>query len=224
MTRLRLLTVAVLLAALIAVPAAAPAQTPGSLVIQVPTEPPGLDLTSNPSSAIAAVVFDNVQEGLIKIDRHGKMVPWLAERWYTSDNKTYTFFLRRNVRFSNGREMKSADVKFALDRAVNPETKHPYRVQYDAIQDVIVKDDYTVTVALKKIDATFLYTLARQGSVIYPREAVDTLKSQPVGTGPFTVSEWVRGDRIVLLKNKDYWVKGLPKLDRVVYRFIPEPN
>ena len=224
MTRLRLLTVAVLLAALIAVPAAAPAQTPGSLVIQVPTEPPGLDLTSNPSSAIAAVVFDNVQEGLIKIDRHGKMVPWLAERWYTSDNKTYTFFLRRNVRFSNGREMKSADVKFALDRAVNPETKHPYRVQYDAIQDVIVKDDYTVTVALKKIDATFLYTLARQGSVIYPREAVDTLKSQPVGTGPFTVSEWVRGDRIVLLKNKDYWVKGLPKLDRVVYRFIPDPN
>ena len=86
MTRLRLLAVAVLLAALIAVPAAGPAQTPGSLVIQVPTEPPGLDLTSNPSSAIAAVVFDNVQEGLIKIDRHGKMVPWLDERWYTSYN------------------------------------------------------------------------------------------------------------------------------------------
>ena len=54
--------------------------------------------------------------------------------------------------------MKAADVKFALDRAVNPETKHPYRVQYEAIQDVIVKDDYTVTVALKKVDATFLYT------------------------------------------------------------------
>ncbi|HZP37404.1 MAG TPA: ABC transporter substrate-binding protein [Methylomirabilota bacterium] len=225
MTRLpRPLALAVLLAALVAAPVAAPAQAPNSLVIQVPTEPPGLDLTSNPSSAIAAVVFDNVQEGLIKIDRHGKMVPWLAERWYTSDNKNYTFFLRRNVRFSNGREMKSSDVKFALDRAVNPETKHPYRVQYDAIKDVIVKDDYTVTVALKKVDATFLYTLARQGSVIYPRESVDTLKSQPIGTGPFTVSEWVRGDRIVLLKNKDYWVKGLPKLDRVVYRFIPDPN
>ena len=50
------------------------------------------------------------------------------------------------------------------------------------------------------------------------------MKSQPIGTGPFTVSEWVRGDRIVLLKNKDYWVKGLPKLDRVVFRFIPDPN
>jgi peptide/nickel transport system substrate-binding protein len=216
------LLVACLLAALAAAPVAA--QTPANLVIQVPTEPPGLDLTSNPSSAIATVVFDNVQEGLIKIDRTGKLVPWLAERWYTTDSKNYTFFLRKGVRFSNGRELKAADVKFALDRAMNPETKHPYRTQYDVIQDVIVKDDYTVTVALKRVDATFLYTTARQGSVIYPREAVDSLKSQPIGTGPFTVAEWVRGDRIVLVKNKDYWVKGLPKLDRVVFRFIPDPN
>ncbi|HET6366743.1 MAG TPA: ABC transporter substrate-binding protein, partial [Pseudomonadales bacterium] len=175
------------------------AQTaPATLVVQVSTEPPGLDLTTNPASAIAGVVFDNVQEGLIKIDRAGKMIPWLAERWYTTDSKNYTFFLRKGVRFHNGREMRAADVKFALDRAVNPETKHPYRTQYEAIQDVIVKDDYTITVSLKKLDATFLYTLARQGSVIYPREAVETLKTQPLGTGPFTVSEWVRGDRIVL--------------------------
>jgi peptide/nickel transport system substrate-binding protein len=203
----------------------AEAQTaPGTLIVQVSTEPPGLDLTTNPASAIAGVVFDNVQEGLIKIDRTGKMVPWLAERWYTTDSKNYTFFLRKNVRFHNGREMKAADVKFALDRAVNPETKHPYRTQYEAIQDVIVKDDYTITVALKRVDATFLYTLARQGSVIYPREAVDTLKTQPLGTGPFMVSEWVRQDRIVLTKNKDYWVKGLPHLDKVVYRFIADSN
>ncbi len=137
------LVLATVIAALCAAMFAAPvtAQGPGTLVIQVATEPPGLDLTSNPSSAIAAVVFDNVQEGLIKIDRTGKMVPWLAERWYTTDSKNYTFFLRKSVRFHNGREMKAADVKFALDRAVNPETKHPYRTQYDAIQDVIVKDD-----------------------------------------------------------------------------------
>jgi peptide/nickel transport system substrate-binding protein len=200
------------------------AQQGGTLVVQVPTEPPGLDLTTNPSSAIAAVVFDNVQEGLVKIDRHGKMIPWLAERWYTTDSKNYTFFLRKGVHFQNGRELAAADVKFALDRAMNPETKHPYRVQYEVIQDVIVKDDHTVTVALKRVDATFLYTMARQGSVIYPREAVDSLKTHPIGTGPFTIGEWVRGDRIVLVKNKDYWQKGLPYLDRVVFRFIPDPN
>ena len=199
-------------------------QQAGVLVVQVATEPPGLDLTTNPSSAIAAVVFDNVQEGLVKVDRHGKMISWLAERWYTTDSKNYTFFLRHGVHFHNGREMKAADVKFVLDRAVNPETKHPYRTQYEAIQDVIVKDDYTISVTLKQPDATFLWTVARQGSVIYPREAVDTLKTQPIGTGPFVVSEWVRGDRIVLTRNKDYWQKGLPHLDKVIYRFIPDPN
>jgi peptide/nickel transport system substrate-binding protein len=67
-------------------------------------------------------------------------------------------------------------------------------------------------------------TLALQGSVIYPREAADTLKTQPMGTGPFTLAEWVRGDRIVLTRNKDYHVKGLPYLDRVTYRFIADPN
>jgi peptide/nickel transport system substrate-binding protein len=213
--------------ALVVTMGAAPAlaqQQGGSLVVQMPAEPPGLDLTASPASAIAAVVFYNVQEDLVKVDSRGKLVPWLAERWYTTDSKNYTFFLRKGVHFHNGREMKAADVKFVLDRAVNPETKHPYRVQYEAIQDVIVKDDYTISVTLKHPDATFLWTVARQGSVIYPREAVDTLKTQPIGTGPFTLSEWVRGDRIVLTRNKDYWRKGLPHLDKVTYRFIPDPN
>jgi len=196
----------------------------GNLVVQVSTEPPGLDLTASPASAIAGVIFYNVQEALIKVDRHGKLAPWLAERWYTTDSKNYTFFLRKGVRFHNGREMKAADVKYVLDRAVNPETTHPYRVQYEAIKDVIVKDDYTISVTLKQPDAMFLWTVARQGSVIYPKEAVETMKSQPIGTGPFVFSDWVRGDRIVLTRNKDYWVKDLPHLDRVTYRFIPDAN
>src|SRR5262249_29230350 len=66
----------------------------GNLVVQVPAEPPGLDLTASPASAIAGVVFYNVQEALVKVDKHGKLVPWLAERWYTTDSKNYTFFLR----------------------------------------------------------------------------------------------------------------------------------
>src|SRR6266446_1490967 len=215
------LLLAVLAAWVVALPAAAPAQ---NLVVQVATEPPGLDLTATPASATAAVVFYNVQEALVKVDRHGKLVPWLADKWHTSDNKNYTFFLKKGVRFQNGREMKAADVKFVFDRAMNPETKHPAVKQYEVIADIIVKDDYTLTFALKTTNANFLLTMARQGSVIYPREAVDTLKSEPIGTGPYKVAEWVRGDRIVLAKNTDYHVKGLPKLDRVTYRFIPDPN
>src|SRR5437764_11064739 len=216
----RLLLVALALAPL-ASPAAAPAE---SLTVQVSTEPPGLDLTATPASATAAVVFYNVQECLVKIDRHGKIVPWLAERWRVTDQKNYTFFLKKGVRFHNGRELRAADVKFVIERAMNPETKHPYPQYYANIGDIIVKDDYTITFSLKAPAANFLLNLARQGSVIYPREAVDTLKSAPVGTGPFTLADWVRGDKIVLKRNPEYHVKGLPRLDQVTFRFIADPN
>jgi peptide/nickel transport system substrate-binding protein len=209
---------------LLLVTAAAPAAAQGTLAVQIPAEPPGLDLTASPASAIAAVVHYNVQECLVKVDKNGKLVPWLADRWYTTDSKNYTFFLKKGVHFHNGREMKAADVKFVLERAANPETKHPFQKRYEIIREIIVKDDYTVSIALKEVNANFLLEMARQGSVIYPREAVDTLKSAPMGTGPFTVADWVRGDRIVLAKNKDYYVKGLPHLDKVTFRFIPDPN
>ena len=203
---------------------AAAAQAPARLIVQSTAEPPGLDMTATPATATSGIVFYNVQESLVKVDRHGKLVPSLAERWHTADNKNYTFFLKKGVRFHNGREMKAADVKFCFDRALNPETKHPYAKDYEAVGDIIVKDDYTVTFALKTINANFLQNIARAGAAIYPREAVDTLKSHPIGTGPFRFEEWVRGDRVVLVKNGEYHVKGLPKLDRVTFRFVTDPN
>ena len=202
----------------------APAQAPRTLVVQASTEPPGLDLTASPASAIAAVVHYNVQEGLVKVDRTGALVPWLAERWETPDDRTFTFHLKKGVRFHNGRAFTAADVQFVVERAMNPETRHPHPGHFASIASVTVKDDHTVTFTLKAPNANFLLNLARQGSVMYPRESVDTLKSAPVGTGPFTVAEWVRGDRIVLARFPDYHVKGRPRLDRVTYRFIPDPN
>jgi peptide/nickel transport system substrate-binding protein len=218
-----LLTLLVLLAVVAPGPVT-PAAAQGNLAVQVPAEPPGLDLTASPASAIAAIVHYNVQECLVKVDKNGKLVPWLADRWYTTDSKNYTFFLKKGVRFHNGRELRAADVKFVLERAANPETKHPFQKRYEIIREIIVKDDYTVSIALKEVNANFLLEMARQGSVIYPREAVETLKSAPMGTGPFMVADWVRGDRVILAKNKDYHVKGLPHLDKVTFRFIPDPN
>ena len=133
-------------------------------------EPPGLDLTATPASATATVVFYNIQEALVKVDAQGHLVPWLAERWHTTDNLNYTFFLKKGVRFHNGRGLTGEDVKFALDRARNPETKHPHARQYEDIATIHVGDPHTVTIALKRVNAMFIYNLARQGSVIYPRE------------------------------------------------------
>ncbi|MGH7318497.1 MAG: ABC transporter substrate-binding protein [Candidatus Rokuibacteriota bacterium] len=216
-----LLAVTLLLAA---APTVSPSQPTGALVVQTTAEPPGLDLTATPASATATVVFYNIQEALIKLDQHGKLVPWLAERWHTSDNLNYTFFLKKGVRFHNGRPFTADDVKYVLERAKNPETKHPQQRDYDDIGNIHVKDDHTLTVTLKKLNAMFVYNLARQGSVIYAREAVEQMKSQPLGTGPFMLSRWDRGDRIVLKRNPEYHVKGLPRLDQVTFRFIPDPN
>ena len=223
MARMLVVTLSAVLA-LTGLAAEAPAQAPARLVVQSQTEPPGLDMTATPATATSGIVFYNVQESLVKVDRHGKLVPSLAERWHTADNKNYTFFLKKGVRFHNGRELKAADVKYCFDRALNPETKHPYAKDYEAIGDIIVKDDYTITFALKTVNANFLQNVARAGAAIYPRETVDTMKSHPVGTGPFRFEEWVRGDRVVLVKNGDYHVKGLPKLDRVTFRFVTDPN
>ena len=204
-------------------PPLAGAQGP-QLAVQMTAEPPGLDLTATPASATANVVFYNVQEALVKVDAQGRLVPWLAERWHTTDNLNYTFFLKKGVRFHNGRVLTAEDVKFVLDRARNPETKHPHARQYEDITTVHVGDPHTVTIALKRPNAMFIYNLARQGSVIYPREAMDQQKSQPIGTGPFVLERWDRGDRIVLKRNPEYHVKGLPKLERVTFRFIPDSN
>ena len=224
MTRRTILAALVAALAVGPLAGAAHAQGPGRLIVQSQTEPPGLDVTATPATATSGIVFYNVQESLVKVDRHGKLVPSLAERWHTADNRNYTFFLKKGVRFHSGREMKAADVKYVFERALNPETKHPYAKDYEAIGDLIVKDDYTVTFALKSVNANFLQNVARAGASIYPREAVDTMKSHPVGTGPFRFEEWVRGDRVVLVKNGDYHVKGLPKLERVTFRFVTDPN
>jgi hypothetical protein len=123
----------------------AEAQTaPGTLIVQVSTEPPGLDLTTNPASAIAGVVFDNVQEGLIKIDRAGKMVPWLAERWYTTDSKNYTFFLRKEREIpqrardeGGGREVRAGPGGESRDQAPLPHAVrgHPGRDREGRLHD-----------------------------------------------------------------------------------------
>jgi peptide/nickel transport system substrate-binding protein len=203
---------------------AQPSGGPASLVVQLTSEPPGLDLTATPASATAAVVFFNIQEALVKVDQQGKLVPWLAERWHTADNVNYTFFLKKGVRFHNGRPFAAEDAKFVLERARNPENKHPHFKHYEDVAAIHVKDEHTVTVSLKQPNAMFLYNLARQGSVMYPREAVSQLKSEPIGTGPFMLERWDRGDRIVLKKNPAYHVSGIPKLDRVTFRYIPDPN
>ena len=205
---------------------AAATPTPGgTLTIAVPDEPPGLDPTTSPAAAIARIVYNNLLEGLVKVNMQGEVVRALAERYSVStDGTVYTFTLRQGVKFHNGRPLTAEDVKFTLERNLDPKTGHPHRAYYEDIQDIKVVDERTFHIALRKPNAMFIFNLARANSAIIAKEEVERLKSHPIGTGPFQFAEWVRGDRITLTRFKDYYEPGVPSLDKVVFRFIQDPG
>lgn len=171
-----------------------------------------------------------------------ELVPDLAESFEVSaDGLTYTFKLRHGVKFHNGRELKAADVKYSLDRVVQPGTQSPGAGFFDSIQGfadvsggkakelsgVTTPDDYTVVFQLTRPDAPFLHKMALNFSHVVPKEEVEKYGADfgkhPVGTGTFRMTEWTLGQRIVFERNPDYFQKGLPHLDKIVFEVGQEP-
>jgi peptide/nickel transport system substrate-binding protein len=197
----------------------------GTLTIVLSAEPPGLDPTTSPAATIKRVVHYNLLESLVKVDRNGKVVSSLAKSYSISkDGREYTFNLHPGIKFHDGKPCTAQDVKFSLERILDPKTAAPYRMYYEGIESIQVVDAQTVKFKTKKYDSNFLFNLARGDAVIVPRDAVDKLKSAPVGTGPFKLAEWRRGDSVVMVRNPDYYRKGIPYLDKVIFKFIPDPS
>ncbi len=172
-----------------------------------------------------------------------KLVPHLAESYAVSaDGKTYTFTLRRGVKFHNGREVAAADFKYSLERVLNPKTQSPGAGFFSNITGagafsegkatevggIKVLDTYRVAVTLDKPNAAFLHTMALNFSHVVPKEEVEKAGADfghtPVGTGAFKVKEWVLGQRLVLVRNPDYFLRGRPYLDEIVFQVGVEPN
>jgi peptide/nickel transport system substrate-binding protein len=197
----------------------------GSITIAQGVEPPGLDPTTATSAAIPRVVYSNVLEGLVKIDRNGKIAPALVRDFKISkDGKEYTFILKKGVKFHDGKPFDAEDVKFTFERLMDPKTATAHPEYYKDIDSVQVVDSHTVKIKMKNVNSMFLFNLARPDSIIVNKQAVDRLKSAPIGTGPFKFVEWVRGDHITLAKFDDYHRKGIPYIDKVTFNFIGDPS
>ncbi|OZA07874.1 MAG: peptide ABC transporter substrate-binding protein [Rhodobacterales bacterium 17-64-5] len=168
--------------------------------------------------------------------------PGLAESYDVSkDGMTFTFHLRKGVKFTNGREMTADDVKYSLDRVTNPKTQSPGAgffgsiAGYDKMADgsatdlsgVKVVDPLTVAITLNRPDATFLQVMALNFSYIVPKEVVEAegadFGKKPVGTGAFKVTDWTLGQQIVFERNADYWRAGEPYLDKITFQVGQEP-
>jgi len=171
------------------------------------------------------------------------LVPELAERYEISDDGlTYTFHLRQGVKFHNGRDLTAADVKYSLERTVNPKTQSPGAGFFSSIvgfeeessgatttlSGISTPDDATVKITLKAPDATFLHVMALNFASVVPKEAIEKwgpdFGKHPVGTGAFKLKDWALGQHLTFVKNDDYYRKGIPYLDQIDFQIGQDPN
>lgn len=196
----------------------------GTLRVALPEETPGLDPTTDSSAVIDRVLYNNVYQGLVRVNRDGEVTPALAKAWeIIEDGTLYRFYLREGVRFHNGKEFSAADVLFTLNRARGDEVTVANPKYFAPIEEVRSTSSLTVEIKLSRPDSSFLFDIARGDFVILPK-GVDDLSTHPVGTGPFEFVRWKSGDSITLSRFESYYDEKLPYLDQVVFEFIGDPS
>ena len=175
-------------------------------------------------------ISNHIFNGLVRYEyeKSGGIVPDLAEKWELSaDGKTYTFHLRKGVKWHRGHgELTADDVKFSYDRVLDPQTASRYKGEFKLVEAIEVVDPLTVRIRLKAKYPGFLNKVAayNQGFVV-SRKAMEKLgdryATEPIGTGPFVFESWSPKNQVVLVANKEYFL-GAPKLDRIIFRVIQE--
>ncbi|MBI3782521.1 MAG: ABC transporter substrate-binding protein [Deltaproteobacteria bacterium] len=171
---------------------------------------------------------------LVDYDDEGRLVPELATTFAVSEDKTsYTFQLRRDARFSNGRGVEARDVQFAIKRVLTPATKSPasefFRGLVGAescttgecrIDGIQTPDRFTIRFVLRQIDPLFLHKLAMPFAAAVPEEEVarwgEDFARHPVGSGAFVLREWQAGQRLVFVRNQQYFAAGTPRVAGIV--------
>lgn len=164
-----------------------------------------------------------VFNGLTKITPDMTVEPDLAASWEASEDfRTWTFQIRDDVKFHHGRMLDAEDVVATVERILNPDTGSRARTNLSMVETVRATGPHEVEFTLNASYAGFADIFADRQMRIVPRDRVEDLSTQPVGTGPFMFSSWSPGDRMELVRNPDYFLDGKPMLDGVTIRIIPE--
>jgi peptide/nickel transport system substrate-binding protein/oligopeptide transport system substrate-binding protein len=212
----------------------------GILKLTLPSEPITLDpamRTDATSNEVVAQIF----EGLVQFDAGVNVIPGIATHWNISaDGLEWTFYLRKGVKFHNGRELTSDDVKYSLERLLDPSINSPnayfvdmidgasdYRAgRSNYVKGIRTVDPYTIKIRLESAYMPFLANLASSVTAIVPKEEVinaeGDVSRNPVGTGPFKLKEWARGNRIELTRFDDYYEQKISLKDIIYILNIPE--
>ncbi len=197
----------------------------GTVNIAITAEPPGWDPTASTSQEIARVTYHNIFEGLVRFSENGTIVPALAESWVVSDDGlTWTFTIRQGVKFHDGSDLQLSDIVAKFERAKDPDSGHTHSKYYKAIESITAGDNNTVVFKLSEPSSSLLYNLARPDSIIYPAAKQESQASHPIGTGPFMFDEYIEGSEVRLVKNPNYYIAGVPYLDAVNFKIMPDPD
>ena len=169
------------------------------------------------SERIDKLMFDS----LVRRDEHLNLQPWVAERWEILDPLTYIFHLRHDVRFSDGRPLTSADVKWTLDSMIGGKIVTAKASTYQFVDHVEAPDPYTVIIKLKQPYATLLWNLSDGAFGIVPANAGTDFSRHPIGSGVFRLVSMAQDKEVLVERNPNYW--GTPaKIARVRFIVVPD--
>lgn len=170
-------------------------------------------------------IISNIYEGLVKFRKNTSVIePCLAEHWTVKDNgKRWLFYLKRGVKFHNGESFNAKAVEFTFNKRFEGKD-YKYKkwyFYYSNISKIEAIDDFTVEIILKKPFTSFIYTLANPKAYIVAPSSYSGEEFDPIGTGPFVFSKWVKGRYLTIERNKKYWA-GSVKISKVIFKLVKD--
>jgi peptide/nickel transport system substrate-binding protein len=197
-----------------------PKADPNTVVFLIESAPTNLDPRIG-ADAYSAHLDGLIFSSLVAHDAQMNVIADLAERWETPDPLTYIFHLRQGVKFHDGRELTSADVKFTFDSIISGAVQTPKRGAFRLVTSTEAPDAHTFVFHLREPYASFLFGLTRPSVGIVPRNSDAAMSQHPIGSGPFRFVSAIRDEDIVLERNPNYF-GGAPKIERVRFRIVPD--
>ena len=169
------------------------------------------------SERIGKLLFD----ALLRRDEHFNLQPMLAEKWEIPDPLTYVFHIRHDVRFSDGRPLTSADVKFTFDSILSGKLRTGKAQTYQFVDHLEAPDAYTVVFKMKQADASLLWNVSDGASGIIPVGSGENFNQHPVGSGPFRFVSMEQDKDVIVERNPNYWGEAA-KIPRVRFLVVPD--